>query len=382
MKKAIPFIILALFIYSCKNRMEQKEFNEAIYTVEVHSDKSETLNWADKLNILKLIPLETSQEALIQRIEKISVSDSTIVIYDGKRDEIFIFDSTGNYRAKCGNRGEGPGEHIRFNDVFFEKESNLIYAHEAVRRSMQIFDLDGNLIKEFHTGKFWFQSFCKVDGDFWIYTGYKDLNPEGYALMRVDKEFENLLSGYFPQKEFFPRVLRTTFFENEQGNYYFISPFSNIVFRLDNEIIDHSEVFRIDFGDKTLPYDQIIQMSFQDEYKNMLIEKKYMGDMADFILCGKNLYFTYSQLSNESREYFVWYDIEQNKTFSYDGFIMDNHNMPLTKPVGSHSNGLIFVISPDDFDDEQLKLFEERYGCQFEVDSNPILLYTTNHINN
>lgn len=36
MKKAIPFIILALFICSCKNRIDQKEFNEAMYKKPVN----------------------------------------------------------------------------------------------------------------------------------------------------------------------------------------------------------------------------------------------------------------------------------------------------------------------------------------------------------
>ncbi|MDR3095059.1 MAG: 6-bladed beta-propeller, partial [Bacteroidales bacterium] len=56
------------------------------------------------------IPLETSPECLIGRIDKIISFDDKYYILDRQTESILVFDSTGKYLFKIAQIGNGPGE--------------------------------------------------------------------------------------------------------------------------------------------------------------------------------------------------------------------------------------------------------------------------------
>jgi hypothetical protein len=363
--------------FSCKNDKEGTNIGPVRYTIPVNITEKKTLNLAEFLKFEKYISLETKEESLIKHIEKMYLTDSRILIFDDRLSEIFLFDSTGKFVRKFGKKGIGPGEYQLFNDVFFDNSTGLLYAHEAMKRMMYIYDLSGNLRQEIPTKEFWFRSFCKVKDGYWIYSGYQNRNTQ-FSLIKVNDTFEKIISEFLPQKEFFRTIIHTTFFQNEKDENFFLSPYSNIVYQLENNnIIPFSKTT---FGNNTLPYERLSKMS-APEYEQLMDEKVYMGDITDFLIFNNKFYFCFSELAPLSTLYYVWYDFSGETTDVYDScaaykpadFPFDH--IILTHPKGTLDDMLVFLESPHNMVEADFLKLQEGSKFPIEIDSNPILFF-------
>lgn len=368
------FAYTTLFI-SC-NLQNGTSIVEAKYEVNINPDESKTLNFSKTANFIKYVPLETTKEALIKHVEKMFMADSLIVIFDDMLSDIFLFDHDGKYINKCGRKGEGPGEHIIFDDVFFDKNTNLIFAHEAIKRVMYIYNLSGDLIREIPTNHIWFRSFCKVDNGYWIYTGYNNEDTDN-SLLKVDDDFA-IVNGQFPQKVFFRTIIHSTFVQKENEE-YFISPYNNIIYRIYNDSI--APYIKINFGDKTLPYQKMATFTDEKEYIKLIERGNYLGYLGDFLFYKNQLYFTFSNISENSVQYTVCYDIEFNKVNIYDGYSpyrkkdFKFNDMTFMQPKTTFEDNLVFLVYPYDLQEKDMQTLQEDIRYNVDLDSNPILFF-------
>ena len=103
--------------------------------------------------------METTKEALIGEITKIYVTNEHIIIFDQKSMEIFLFGIDGKFTRKIGKKGEGPDEYMFINDIQYDKENMLIFAHERFRNRIYTYDLSGNLVDKTQKSLISFNSF-------------------------------------------------------------------------------------------------------------------------------------------------------------------------------------------------------------------------------
>lgn len=374
------YIYIYLFVYgallvSC-NLQNSTSIVDVKYEVNINPDESKTLNFSKTADFIKYVPLETTKEALIKHVEKMFITDSLIIIFDDMLSDIFLFDQEGKYINKCGRKGEGPGEHILFNDVSFDKSTNLVFAHEAIKRVMYIYNMSGDLIREIPTDHIWFRSFCKVDNGYWIYTGYNNDDTDN-SLLKVDDDFA-IIRGQFPQKVFFRTIIHSTFIQKENEK-YFISPYDNIIYRIYNDSL--APYIRIDFGDKTLPYEKIATFSDEKEYNKLIEKNNYLGYLGDFLFYRDQLYFTFSSISENSLQYIACYDIELNKVNIYDGYSLYRkknfkfNDMTFMQPKATFENDLVFLIHPYELQEKDMQILQEDVRFHVDLDSNPILFF-------
>ncbi|MDD3322728.1 MAG: 6-bladed beta-propeller [Paludibacter sp.] len=377
--KFLVFCCVSIFFHSCANREKNNTFVDTV-NIDVKQDK--TLDLSRKLNIYNCVPLETTSESLIKQIEKIYVIDSSIVIFDNKQNEIFLFKSNGEFIRKFGSKGNGPGEHIMFNDVFYDYSSKLMYAQEGIKQFMYIYDISGKLISEIPTKQFMFRSFCKVEDGYWIYSCYKTGNPNGYSIMKVGNNFEKILCGYFPQKNFFRTSFRSTFLQNSSNENFFIYPFSNIVYKINDN--DLSPFFEINFGRQTLPYSQIQKLYDEMQYDQLVQNNGYMGRICDFMFTGDEFHFNFSEIKKKSIQYHGCYNIKK-KTIDVFKNILDYKSptesqlnfkhLVLSYPVGVTKDMSIYIVKPYDMDDQDLLEINSVLKSTIDIDSNPILFF-------
>lgn len=137
MKLESLFIIglLVLFV-SCSHKQIIIEEYNVKYKVEVALDESEVMNLSENTDMSRYVALETTNEALIKHVEKLFVTDTSIIVYDDKLGEIFLFRKNGKYIRKFGQKGSGPKEHILFGDVFLDEHNRKLYASDVMKRSM------------------------------------------------------------------------------------------------------------------------------------------------------------------------------------------------------------------------------------------------------
>ena len=91
---------------------ESSEAQNAIFwELDVAKDYPEkTINLEDIADV-RYVPLETTDQSLIQGIHKMATSDDKIVICDLVQNTVFIFDQDGHYINSINKEGPGPQEY-------------------------------------------------------------------------------------------------------------------------------------------------------------------------------------------------------------------------------------------------------------------------------
>lgn len=378
MKKILIALTFLTLLISCKNEIKIKP----IHLISVDINKSGSLDISETANIVNIVNLELTDNSIIREISKIYVTSQFILIVDLIKSEIFVFNkSNGKFIRNIGQKGQGPGEYIMFNDVFFDDDFKLIYAHERIKRNMLIYNLSGDLIDELPC-KYWFRGFCKNKDGFWVYSCYPDENPEGYALMLLNDSLTERIEGFLPQKSFFPAVNGSRFIKDTNNVFYFTYPFNNIIYQLDNG--KPQPYFHIDFGSKTLPYGKIHKMSDPIEYNDLIYNYDYLGDVVNPHIGNNKFYFSFSQTAGSSIRYTAIYDLSEKvvKVFnSFKKYLPHNpselpfKSISFTELIGFDEDVSIYSISPDILNDNDFLLIKENIANSLDRESNPILFF-------
>jgi hypothetical protein len=91
-------------------------------------------------NEISYIPLETTTKSLIQKINKIVISEKYIFIID--TDKVLQFDKSGKFIRVVGSQGRGPEEYLRIYDLCVNEQKNEVYILSSPSKLL-IFRLDG-----------------------------------------------------------------------------------------------------------------------------------------------------------------------------------------------------------------------------------------------
>lgn len=362
---------LILTLNSCKTRSTSAESPvQAIINI---SD-AKTMNYQPLLDSINYVPLETTDLSLIGNIGKIYVTPSNILIFDSKQTAILLFDKEGKFIRKIGQKGRGPEEYLFFNEIVFERKTEIIYAHERYLNKIFKYNLKGELLEQIPS-KFEFNSFCKAPQGYWLYSCFKENNPKGYNLMLVDEKMQNMTAGFFPQNPAFVNTtFNSTFSRDYSGTSYFVYPTSNIIYKLNTE--QPVPYFQIDFGAKNLPYEKIKKLSSSKEYDNLVNEKRYLGDISN-LLCFQNyLLFSFNESGfyKPIKFYFACLNTSNSKTTIYNGY---SHFLPYQISytlLGTTEKALIYSIKPALLDENERNVLKEK-NINVTIDSNPILAF-------
>ncbi|MCX6227062.1 MAG: 6-bladed beta-propeller, partial [Bacteroidia bacterium] len=106
-------------------------------------------NVSDYLEVVKLIPLETTKECLIGEIDKVVQFRNNIYVVDSRTYNLLWFDSSGKFLGQIGQRGKGPGEYIEMHDFLVDTINELIYLLDF--RKVHIFSTKGKWIRTANT---------------------------------------------------------------------------------------------------------------------------------------------------------------------------------------------------------------------------------------
>ena len=363
------FIISILAFTSCTNS-SQKMAEDKEISIPIDITNALTLDYNDLVGETNFVALETTDESIIGNIEKVILYDNNIIIFDQKTNKILLFSQDGSFKRQIGQKGGGPDEYTEFNEIFLDEPSGLIYAHERIKNIMFVYNLEGKIVYKINP-RFKFNSFCKTKDGFWLYTCFENNNPNGYNLMLVDEKMQNMIGGYFPQHPNFINVeWMSRFRKNEAGEFFFTFPTSNCIYKLDAKTPE--TLCKIDFGNKTAPYDIIAKMETHKEYDKLLENDYYM--LGDYYFWGSILIFTFRESSygKPHTTYSGFYDLNKLELNIYNGIA--GSTMPTGIMKSADGSKLIFSISPFEMYGEQSENIEKQIGKKLDDDSNPVLI--------
>ena len=308
-------LILIVLVPSCRKGRQKAATNaEIVAKVEV-SESDKGFDVCQMADFEKVIPLETVGDALIGEIDKLEMDDNHIVILDKRMRTVWLFGIDGKFIRKIGRLGNGPKEYVSLDDMCFDKENGTVWIWDRVKQVMLEYDLTGELLKEVATG-FSSNVFAKTNEGFWLYYSYLK-NPDNNSLILVNEEMDHLVKGFFATKETFP-VSLSSGFTSWAGKEYFYFPLSNVLYSLDGT--EARPYIEFDFGERTLPYSKIVNMS-PEEYETLIDSGSYLGGLKNVQLSSKYCFFQFS--STVQNKYVTAYygvlDLETLKVevFSY-----------------------------------------------------------------
>jgi hypothetical protein len=200
-------------------------------------------------------------------------------------------------------------------------------------------------------------------------------NPDGYNLMLLDEELQNIKAAYFPQKEFLSIDLYAPQFScDEKGVPYFFFPTSNCIYKLTGtKAIPYIEV---DFGDRTMPYEMIAELQDSKTYEELVADKKYLGYIGDFRINKENIYFSFreSGLNIAVNQYYCLYNTNTQTPFLYTNPFMEKCKYPFATAVKQITNNKhVFILQPSTFSESSIPVLKKELSEHFDLESNPCL---------
>ena len=138
MKKTILIGAMALVLGACS---EQPKENSNVIQVDI--ENVQPMNLADFVESIQLVPLETTDESLIKRIERMVIQDGKVYIQNDWLD-VLVFDTNGKFLLRTAKRlGQGPDDYFRMTSMDVT-DDGLISIYEGFR--IREYDMDLNLV--------------------------------------------------------------------------------------------------------------------------------------------------------------------------------------------------------------------------------------------
>lgn len=198
------FFLFFLFIVSCSNSKQKavdatgldesmvsasdfEGLDKSLEVIEIIADgdyPEKTINLEDIADV-RYVPLETTDQSLIQGIHKMATSDDKIVICDLVQNTIFIFDQDGHYINSINKEGPGPQDYSTIHNfaVDFQKEEVYICDYQLKYRILT-YSFNGEFIRESKLDqKIWPSTLYNYDEKFLIaYDTYNMDSGEGASI--------------------------------------------------------------------------------------------------------------------------------------------------------------------------------------------------------
>ncbi|MGL5682814.1 MAG: 6-bladed beta-propeller [Marinifilaceae bacterium] len=166
----INITIIGCVLISCSDQVAN---NEKVETIDFNNQiPSSSLSISDMVGEIRYIQLETNEECLVSTIMDLKIFDNRLLIVDIDND-VFLFDTSGMFVNKIGQRGRGPEEYFAVYASFIDKEdkrigivdyekilyfnydgeflNSLSLQHWNEGRRTALFEYPGNLV--YHKGK-------------------------------------------------------------------------------------------------------------------------------------------------------------------------------------------------------------------------------------
>ncbi len=141
-------IIISFLLCSCTSNIII-ESEQANITINIDPQKSQNMKYSDIFSIIEHIPIPTDSNFLIGNIDKLSITDSLIILMDKSiSNSIFIFDKQGNDKLKIHKPGKGPGEYNVLTDMYYDTNKGAIGIHCKRRRKLIYYTPQGEYIQE------------------------------------------------------------------------------------------------------------------------------------------------------------------------------------------------------------------------------------------
>lgn len=136
---------------------------------------SKTITTSQVFDTVAYIPLETMQESIFGRIDKLEITDKYFVILDKTTNEIFVFTKEGKFYSKISNKKPSQAKTIykKIFNMTVNRQTNEIIFFDGHTGIMFYYGLNGTYHKELKT-TIDFLDFAHINGKWTAYIGTRN----------------------------------------------------------------------------------------------------------------------------------------------------------------------------------------------------------------
>ena len=365
--------------YSCGNQ-DDKTVSQNVCDIILAVDldlENDNVSFYDLFESVSLIQLETKENVLLHRIDKIIFHNDSIFIMDKKQGTIFLFDSKGRYLNKLSKQGNGPDEYFDLSDFAINSYTNnleLLSTYRGISR----YDLNFNFIGKIpFSDKGWLvHRFAIIDScTRALFNIVRTHNIEIYDIS------EKKIKGKYIEIPKF--IYRNTplggpfLLDNlREGEAVFTQPFSHVVYSVTHSSL--KERYKWDFGKYNFSIEELDPVLSQDEYSNIFSSNSFkQNNVYSFLANAENswIYLAQFTFGSESRVLTVVYDKVTSKYMKI-GDLKEGISFPYYPIV---TEECLYTIPRDTFVvnkylNDKIKKENSISLKQYEEDGNPMIL--------
>ncbi|ADY50870.1 hypothetical protein Pedsa_0285 [Pseudopedobacter saltans DSM 12145] len=148
MKRIVDYFLgtsLLICSIACGDRNGNRPVKSTPITFEPYRQEVFLEDIADDFYYL---PLGSTNHFFIRNVNRLFLTDSTIIVADFSQKAVFVFDQHGVAKTKINRYGQGPGEYPQMTDVLFDEENGWIEVFSPQVKKVFSYDQEGGLVKE------------------------------------------------------------------------------------------------------------------------------------------------------------------------------------------------------------------------------------------
>lgn len=271
--------ILCLFMTGCNGGNEQKNLQESgpIPLSEESFQLNDTF-----FSQISLVQLETTEQALIRRIDVVAMAGDTLFLMDRRQLKVFIYLTNGKLVNVIQDIGNGPKEYSRISDIDVYNGSLAVLCD--VPAKIMYYTYDGEFVKEQTLDDYW-GCFASTENGFCFYKKAR-LGKRILSIFDAQSGTGKILpqpDGKFVTRE--ARLVGTTIsygdgrYLTRSGEIFFTWPFDYTIYTI--KAGKPHPCYTIDFGKRTLP-DELLELE-SDDFLKLCDDKHYIYILSDIV---------------------------------------------------------------------------------------------------
>ena len=99
---------------------------------------------SDFFSDCRMLPLATTDSCIVSEVNKVVFAEDKVALLS--QEQIFVFDTAGDFIGKINRRGNGAGEYMQVDDFCFRKESILVLSRN--QKAILEYTLTGKFVKK------------------------------------------------------------------------------------------------------------------------------------------------------------------------------------------------------------------------------------------
>ena len=148
---SLLIVSLLLFMVACSG--EKEKASEGLIHIDVLEafDDQRSMKLSDFVKEVEFIPLESTKESYFRLAYDYTVGKKYIMVADGERAQLVLFDRKGRFIRTIGKAGKGPGEFNQPRKAVMDPKEEFIYIADPHANKLVKYSIEGEFIKEIST---------------------------------------------------------------------------------------------------------------------------------------------------------------------------------------------------------------------------------------